>query len=186
MANLLISLPNDGRFQHPFLERLQGTSPLFETHSLSELIHSAVNDCEPTARAKEITLQKDCPDDIMVKVDPILMEQAIFNLLDNAVKYSKEKQAVLISAHKENGAAHIMVEDTGCGIDKEHLQKFLIAFTGWISPEVGNRGGTGLGLAIVKHIVQYHQGKIEVHSKKGRGNTFRIRIPDIRNEDWWS
>ncbi|MFA5905352.1 MAG: ATP-binding protein [Desulfobacula sp.] len=159
------------------LERLQGTHILFESHNLSDLISRAVNSCENGIKAKNITLNTDCPDDIAVTVDPILMEQAVINLVDNAVKYSPEDKTVTISAIKSDAFIDIIVRDNGCGIDKEHLTRIFNRFYRVDKSRSRNEGGTGLGLAIVKHIVQYHNGKIDVQSTRGKGSTFRIRIP---------
>jgi len=160
------------------LERLQGTHILFERHNLAGLIHGAVNSCEGAARAKNITLNIDCPEDLTVMVDPILMEQAVINLVDNAVKYSPADKTIAISVTKNNAFTDIMVQDNGCGIDKEHLPQIFNRFYRVDRSRSRNEGGTGLGLAIVKHIVQYHRGKIDVRSIREKGSTFKISIPD--------
>jgi len=160
------------------LERLQGTHILFERHNLAGLIHGAVNSCEGAARAKNITLNIDCPEDLTVMVDPILMEQAVINLVDNAVKYSPADKTIAISVTKNNAFTDIMVQDNGCGIDKEHLPQIFNRFYRVDRSRSRNEGGTGLGLAIVKHIVQYHRGKIDVRSVREKGSTFKISIPN--------
>ena len=159
------------------LERLEGTHIRFEPHNLASLICRAVNSCENAIKAKSIILHMDCPDDLTVMVDPILMEQAILNLVDNAVKYSTENKTIAVSAEKKDDFIDIIVRDNGCGIDKEHLTQIFNRFYRVDKSRSRNEGGTGLGLAIVKHIVQYHRGKIDVQSTRGMGSTFRIRIP---------
>ena len=110
-------------------------------------------------------------------VDPILMEQAILNLLDNAVKYSGEDRPIAITVTRQDDFLDIVIKDKGCGIGKEHLSKIFNRFYRVDKARSRHEGGTGLGLAIVKHIIQYHQGKIDVTSTKDKGSTFRISIP---------
>lgn len=159
------------------LERLQGTHIPFEPHNLSNLILRAVNTLEGSIKAKNISLNMDCPEDLVIKADPILMEQAIINLVDNAVKYSTENKEVFISAEKKDAFIDIMVRDNGCGIDKEHLTRIFNRFYRVDKSRSRSEGGTGLGLAIVKHIVQYHHGKIDVQSTRDKGSVFKISIP---------
>ena len=161
------------------LERLQGTHIPFEPHNLSNLISRAVNSCESGIRAKNITLNMDCPEDLAVNADPILMEQAIINLVDNAVKYSSENKEVTISAEKNDAFIDIIIQDKGCGIDKEHLTRIFNRFYRVDKSRSRSEGGTGLGLAIVKHIVQYHRGKIDVQSTREKGSVFKISIPVV-------
>jgi two-component system phosphate regulon sensor histidine kinase PhoR len=159
------------------LERLEGTGIAFESHPLSALLAGAVHICSPLATDKNIQITLDCPDTILVKMDPILMEQAIINLVDNAVKYNPENTRVTIGGICQQGRVVITVRDFGAGIDKEHLPKIFNRFYRVDKGRSRNEGGTGLGLAIVKHIVQYHSGKIEVESRRGQGTTFKITIP---------
>jgi len=105
------------------------------------------------------------------------MEQAILNLVDNAVKYSPEGKVIAIGVAKNKAFIDIIVQDNGCGIDQEHLPQIFNRFYRVDRSRSRNQGGTGLGLAIVKHIVQYHNGKIDVRSAKEKGSTFKISIP---------
>ena len=159
------------------LERLEGTQIRFEPHNLESLICCAVNSCESAIKAKNIILHMDCPDDLAVMVDPILMEQAILNLVDNAVKYSTKNKTIAVSAERNDDFIDIIVRDNGCGIDKEHLTQIFNRFYRVDKSRSRNEGGTGLGLAIVKHIVQYHRGKIDVQSTREKGSVFKISIP---------
>ena len=159
------------------LERLEGTVIEFESHPLSTLLNGAIHFCLAQAEEKKIPITLDCPDTLTVRVDPILIEQAIINLVDNAVKYSPEETLITIGAGFQKGFVVIEIRDTGNGIDKEHLPKIFNRFYRVDKGRSRNEGGTGLGLAIVKHIVQYHGGKIEVDSQRGKGTTFKISLP---------
>ena len=159
------------------LERLKGTDIQFETHSLAGLIQKVVKFCTDRAQSRGITMEVHCPDTIDAMVDPTLMEQAVFNLLDNAIKYSGEGTCVTINAELKDDNIQIQVKDTGSGIDTMHLPKIFNRFYRVDKGRSRDQGGTGLGLAIVKHIVQYHNGHIEVESRRGKGTCFTITIP---------
>jgi len=159
------------------LERLEGTAIEFESHSLSTLLNGAVHLCQPIAAQKKSLITLDCPDTLTVRVDPILLEQAIINLVDNALKYSPEETRITIGAGFQKNVVVIEIRDFGNGIDKEHLPKIFNRFYRVDKGRSRNEGGTGLGLAIVKHIVQYHGGKIEVESQRGKGTVFKITLP---------
>ncbi|WP_413910042.1 ATP-binding protein [Desulfobacula sp.] len=175
-VNRMIELIND-LLALSRLERLQGTNIQFENQPLATLIQGAVNICHPRINAKDITVSIDCPEDLNGRVDPILMEQAIINLVDNAVKYNPEGSQIAIAVTRQNHSLDIVIKDNGIGIDKEHLPKIFNRFYRVDRGRSRNEGGTGLGLAIVKHIIQYHNGKIDVDSTKGSGSCFKISIP---------
>ena len=159
------------------LERMKGTGILLEIHPLTSLIQGVVKLCQEQADAGNILLKVQCPDNVSAMVDPTLMEQAVFNLVDNAVKYNGEGATVTVEVAKEHGSIKIRVKDSGTGIDAEHLPKLFNRFYRVDKGRSRDQGGTGLGLAIVKHIVQYHNGRIEVESAKGKGTCFTITIP---------
>jgi len=161
------------------LERLKGTDIPLEDHSLATLVRRAVSLCRAHALSRGVTLDFFCPDDLQIKVDATLMEQAIVNLVDNAVKYNPEGCTVSVDASHDphTHQAKIRVTDTGSGIDMVHLPKLFNRFYRVDKGRSRNKGGTGLGLAIVKHIVQYHNGRIEVDSTKGQGTCFTITLP---------
>jgi two-component system, OmpR family, phosphate regulon sensor histidine kinase PhoR len=175
-VNRMVALIND-LLALSRLERLEGTAIEFESHPLSTLLNGAVYFCQPQAVQKKIHITLDCPDTLTARVDPILMEQAIINLVDNAVKYSPEDTRITIGVSCQKGVVIIEIRDSGNGIDKEHLPKIFNRFYRVDKGRSRNEGGTGLGLAIVKHIVQYHGGKIEVESQRGKGTFFKISLP---------
>jgi two-component system phosphate regulon sensor histidine kinase PhoR len=105
------------------------------------------------------------------------IEQVLINLLDNAVKFTPHKGEVYIKVKAEPPFMRLEVGDTGVGIPAEHLSRVFERFYRIDKARSVQLGGTGLGLAIVKHIVQAHQGKIEVHSTSGKGSVFTIFLP---------
>jgi two-component system phosphate regulon sensor histidine kinase PhoR len=112
-----------------------------------------------------------------------LLEQAIVNLLDNAIKYTDPGKSIHVSADRDNASVVIRVRDEGCGIDAPHLKRIFERFYRVDKARSRELGGTGLGLAIVKHIVLAHKGGIEVASEPGKGSTFTIKIPACNNTD---
>ncbi len=149
-----------------------------EPCQLDEIVHSLVDTLGPVAANKGLTLQTDVPRDLpLLSGDPILLRQAISNLVDNAIKYTPTGGQVRIQLTAENGLFRVAVSDTGVGIalaDQAHLfEKFF---------RVKQRGstqvkGSGLGLAIVKSIVERHGGRVWMESKLGQGSTFYMEVP---------
>jgi two-component system phosphate regulon sensor histidine kinase PhoR len=165
------------------LERLKGTDIQLETHPLADSIHKVVRFCEDRAQSQGISMEVHCPDTIAGMVDPTLIEQAVYNLVDNALKYSGEGTSITINAELKDNNMEIQVKDTGPGIDATHLPKIFNRFYRVDKGRSREQGGTGLGLAIVKHIVQYHNGRIDVESRRGKGTCFTMTIPVAPEKD---
>jgi len=107
----------------------------------------------------------------------VLLEQAVVNLLDNAVKYSDPEKRVRLQARAVDHELQIQVQDHGIGIEKKHLPRLFERFYRVDKARSRALGGTGLGLAIVKHIAQAHGGHITVESRLGEGSLFTIHLP---------
>ena len=129
------------------------------------------------AREKELTLTLQCEVTVSVRMNPRLLEQAVTNLLINAIKYSHEQGEIRLAASRVKDEVVICVTDFGCGIAKEHLPRLFERFYRVDKARSRDLGGTGLGLAIVKHIAQVHGGRVSVESVPGAGSTFRIHLP---------
>jgi two-component system, OmpR family, phosphate regulon sensor histidine kinase PhoR len=112
-----------------------------------------------------------------------LLEQALINLIDNAIKYSPAEQAIGLSAGRASGEVVIRVEDHGCGIGPEHLSRIFERFYRVDKARSRKLGGTGLGLAIVKHIAQVHGGRAAVESALGQGSVFSLHLPAEAGEN---
>ncbi len=144
---------------------------------LSDVLAVAADVCVLKAEAKRITVGVECADDVFAEINPPLLEQAVVNLLDNAIKYSSEGTTVTVAASQPLSETVIAVTDEGVGISREHLPRLFERFYRVDKARSRDLGGTGLGLAIVKHIAQVHGGTVSVDSVVGRGSTFRIHLP---------
>ena len=149
----------------------------FEQTPVRAILESAMELPQIKARAKAIPIELECDASLQAEVNGPLLEQAVANLIDNAVKYSEPANRVLVKATQEGRSVSIAVQDHGIGIPKEHLDRVFERFYVVDKGRSRNLGGTGLGLAIVKHIVQVHGGSVEVRSEVGKGSTFTIRLP---------
>ncbi len=147
------------------------------TGTLRTVILAAVQLCQGKADEKEVSLQVRCPEDLAAGMNAPLLEQAVVNLIDNAIKYSNAKSEVRIEAEKTNATVVIRVVDCGCGIEPEYLPRLFERFYRVDKARSRKLGGTGLGLAIVKHIAQAHGGRVTVESTPGNGSTFSIHLP---------
>ncbi len=141
------------------------------------VLRSVVEDFEFKASEKKLNIRIHCDEDLKGNINKNLMEQAIGNLLDNAIKYSDKKTDIEISAAFQKDELVISVKDSGYGIAEEHMPRLFERFYRIDKGRSREEGGTGLGLAIVKHIVNAMNGTIEVDSTPGKGSIFTIRIP---------
>ncbi len=153
-------------------------SPLdFTEARIGDIIQTAVQVLQNRADEKNISIDRRGELDLKARVDATLIEQAILNLLDNAIKYSDNGSVIAIDVERRNGATGIHITDHGCGIAKNHLSRLFERFYRVDKARSRQMGGTGLGLAIVKHIVQAHGGQVTVVSRPGRGSTFSVLLP---------
>lgn len=148
----------------------------FEPHPAGDILRRAANALTPQAERKKIILTVDCPEDLSVFCSAALLEQALGNLIDNAVKYSGEGTRILVSAKLGGNDVEISVSDQGPGIERKHLDRIFERFYRVDQARSRALGGTGLGLAIVKHIALAHRGTVAVTSAPGQGSVFTIRF----------
>jgi len=144
---------------------------------LQSVMQSALNACVPQAESHNIRLSCDCPADLSARVHPGLLEQALVNLLDNAIKYSEPGRDVRLEAVRLDSEVRLTVIDHGCGIEARHLHRLFERFYRVDTARSRKTGGTGLGLAIVKHIAIAHGGWTSVESTPGQGSRFSVHLP---------
>nr|MCS5617208.1 ATP-binding protein [Pirellulales bacterium] len=153
-----------------------GNLPL-EMTPIIDVFAAVEADCSPRAAERSISLETDCPESLTAAVNPPLLEQAVINLVDDAIKYSDPGGHVRLAAARDGGDLVLSVADEGTGIEAAHLPRLFERFYRVDKARSRTLGGTGLGLSIVKHIVQAHGGGITVESTPGVGSTFTIRLP---------
>lgn len=152
-----------------------------EAHPVAPVLRAACETCHAKAEAKSITLKIDA-EPLHAQVVPTLLEQALVNLIDNAIKYSPEQTTVRITAQRRNDDAIIAVTDEGRGIEPEHLPRVFERFYRTDRARSRQLGGTGLGLSIVKHIAESLGGKASVRSQVGGGSTFTLTFRAGRDQ----
>jgi len=152
---------------------LQPVRPVFE---------AAIQTCSSASEKKNIEVVVEDDDQLEVQMNQPLLEQALINLLQNAISYGPEGSKIVLQASKSTTLAggeriNLSVIDQGPGIDREHLPRLFERFYRCDKARGRDLGGTGLGLAIVKHIAHAHKGRVDVVSTRGKGSTFTITIP---------
>lgn len=154
----------------------EGGAIALEMRPLAEILAGAAEICGQAAAERGVRIEIEA-DDVHARVNGQLLEHAVVNLLDNAIKYSERGQSVSVRADDAGDEILISVADRGTGIPEEHLDRIFERFYRVDKARSRELGGTGLGLAIGKHIAQAHGGRIEVESRVGAGSTFTIRLP---------
>lgn len=144
-----------------------------ELHKLVQDVFASLN---AKAAAQSVTLENKVGSGVMVYADERRLEQMLTNLIDNAIKFSREHSTVSIS-HEPGTRDRILVQDNGEGIPAQHLERLFERFYRIDRARSRDMGGTGLGLAIVKHIALLHGGEVTVTSELGKGSTFTIHLP---------
>jgi len=150
---------------------------------LRPVLEEALAACRHAAAEKRIELELEAPAELNACVNPSLLQQAVVNLVDNAIKYSPPDTVVRVVAGREQDRIAIRVIDQGCGIEAHHLPRLFERFYRVDKARSRELGGTGLGLAIVKHIVLAHGGAVQVASRPGQGSTFTILLPAASLDD---
>ncbi len=145
--------------------------------SVKEVVEVVVKACRFKAEEKNIQLECAIEEEFSARINGTLLEQAIMNLVDNAIKYSESGKTIRVTVSRKPHEIAIAVADQGRGIPKDHLNRIFERFYRVDKARSRKIGGTGLGLSIVKHIAHAHAGRVTVESSPGRGSTFTVHIP---------
>ncbi len=146
---------------------------------LNDLVQRVYDDVETRAQEKKITLENNVSPEVHVWADADRLQQVLFNLVENAVKYGRGQGKVSVRFQKtQGGRTEISVEDDGVGIPPESLERIFERFYRVDRARSRDTGGTGLGLSIVKHIVQAHGGEVHVKSELNKGSVFSFSLPE--------
>ena len=148
--------------------------------SVSEVIQSSLLACQEKSRQHQVDVFHSCDPNLEVNMNRVQLEQAITNLIDNAIKYSNRGSTVDVEVTSPGDEIVISVQDRGVGIAAEHLPRLFERFYRVDEARSRDVGGTGLGLAIVKHVAVVHNGSVSVDSSPGKGSSFHIHLPRIK------
>ncbi len=163
------------------LERTETSGdPGLEHVDVATVMEGAVQACAPKAADRQVRISVSCPAGLAMEANPALAEQALLNLLDNAVKFSEPGGEVRMEAVPGPNETAISVTDTGPGIALDHQSRIFERFYRVDRGRSRAMGGTGLGLAIVKHIMSLHGGRVELESEPGKGSRFTLWFPAPR------
>ncbi|MGE6721243.1 ATP-binding protein [Peribacillus frigoritolerans] len=146
---------------------------------LCSFLHSIYEKVLPAFKEKGVELDVDCKKNVQVMIDPMRFEQVVFNLLDNAIKYSEPNTKTSISVKRENGTIVLKIEDEGYGIPQDDLPYIFDRFYRVDKSRFRGTGGSGLGLSIVKELIEAHDGTIEIKSEQGKGTAFFISLKEL-------
>jgi two-component system phosphate regulon sensor histidine kinase PhoR len=145
---------------------------------LPELLHSVMRDWEKRLAAKQLKSHLNFPGNLpRLRADETRLQELIYNLLDNAVKYSKPGGTVFLRAEPVGDSVRISVADQGVGIPENDLPRIFERFYRADKSRSNEHPGTGLGLSIVKHIAQVHGGSVEAESELGKGTRISVVLP---------
>ncbi len=169
LEDLLTLAKLDQQEGRPLLELADGP--------VAALLSGAVEACRMLAESRRMTVCIECPPDLRLLMNRRMLEQALVNLIENAVKYSPPGGEVTVQARTSGGEAVLSVIDRGEGIEPQHLSRIFERFYRVDKGRSRHVGSTGLGLSIVRHICQAHGGRVEVESHPGKGSTFRMILP---------
>ena len=168
---LQMAIFNEGRLKFKFKE-----------FDVNDMIKTVTGNFELRVKNKSGTLETEVTaEHPVIKGDEVHITNVIFNLLDNAVKYSKEIPEISVKTENRKDFVVISVQDKGIGIPREHLNQIFDRFYRVPTGNVHNVKGFGLGLSYVKKIVDSHDGKIKVDSAVNKGTKFSILFPQINN-----
>ncbi|WP_269850834.1 sensor histidine kinase [Methanosarcina horonobensis] len=149
-----------------------------EKFSISSSVSEVKTLLTPLASKKNIQILNTVDEELAtIKADRTKFKQILYNLIDNAIKFTPEGGNVTIDARIAEDEAEITVRDTGIGISEGEARKVFQPFIQLDNPELGGQAGTGLGLSLVKKFVEMHTGRVWVESKSGEGSKFFFTIP---------
>lgn len=153
----------------------------FKEFDINHTLQNVLNNFELRVKSKNGVLRSELKaENAVIKGDEVHLTNVVFNLLDNAMKYSKETPEITVATESKNDLVIISVGDNGIGIPKEHHTQIFDRFYRVPTGNVHNVKGFGLGLSYVKKIVDLHNGKIKVESAVNKGTKFSILLPKLK------
>ena len=178
MSRLVNTLLDLGRIE-------LGVGLQVENVSVLDILERVTSALQLQASQKNIVFNLEIPKDMphAVEADQALLHQAIYNLVENAIKYTPEKGSVTVRTRTENNSLIFEIQDTGIGIESDDMPRLFEKFYRGKQREARAQHGSGLGLAIVRSIAESHGGRVWVESQLGKGSTFYLLIPLTQPKD---
>jgi len=168
--DLLVLTRLEAEVQHSVRQRVH----------VAELLESIAQDARDLSQDRDHKIEVRIDSDAALQGDPKELRSAVSNLVYNAVNYSPDGSHIQLQWAESAAGGFISVRDDGIGIDSRHIPRLTERFYRVDPSRSSERGGTGLGLAIVKHILQHHQGHLDVSSTPGKGSVFTCCFPSDR------
>lgn len=165
--DLLVLTRLDAEVQHSVRQRV----------NVVELLESIAQDARELSQERGHQVEVRIDSEAALQGDPKELRSAVSNLVYNAVNYSPDGSHIQLHWHESSAGGFISVRDDGIGIDSRHIPRLTERFYRVDPGRSSERGGTGLGLAIVKHILQHHQGRLDISSVPGKGSVFTCCFP---------
>jgi two-component system phosphate regulon sensor histidine kinase PhoR len=161
------------------LSYLESKEMLLEKQALNlrRLLDEVISGFKAQLKKKDIEIKNELSDSVEVDADKHRIGQVFINLIDNAIKFNKEKGKIRIYSQPENAKIKVIVEDSGIGIPEKDIPRIFERFYRTDKARSRSLGGTGLGLSIVKHIIELHSGNVGVESTEGLGSRFFFTLP---------
>jgi signal transduction histidine kinase len=145
--------------------------------SFASVVKEVAHRLEPLISQREQELELNIQDSCDMYADRSKLEQVVYNLMENAVKYTHTGGKIKVSLYRDGREAKLTVKDDGAGISEENLKHIFERFYRVDRARSRETGGTGLGLSISKQMVTLHSGKIYAESEEGKGSTFTVILP---------
>jgi two-component system phosphate regulon sensor histidine kinase PhoR len=161
------------------LARIESGQEVFEIEpvAVAEVVSACVEQYAGAAAGKQLSVVVEPCSPMQVRADPEGLREILNNLLDNAIKYTRDGGRIMLRWRPDDSAGLIEIQDTGIGIPPHERTRIFERFYRVDKARSRELGGTGLGLSIVKHLVQAFGGSVSVSSEVGRGSTFTVRLP---------
>ena len=149
----------------------------FESKDVNQLLEKSIQEFRVPAQAKNVQILCDLEPLFPVRLDSSLISKVFNNLIDNALKYSSPNSTIQVKSEEKDNWIIVSVKDQGIGMTLEEQQSLFTRFYRAKNDATLSVSGTGLGLYLTKYFIEVHQGRVEVHSEKNSGSTFRIFLP---------
>lgn len=152
-------------------------------HRIRDILEQAIESRRELVDSHGVVITCECAPELECDIAPQRLEQAVGNLIENAVKHGGTVRNITVRAEAQDDELTISVSDDGVGIEPRHVPRLFERFYRVDASRSSSPGGTGLGLALVKHIAQAHGGQATVRSRPGYGSTFTVHLPWSQKQD---